>query len=53
MAIFSRNLAAHQVSTVDGTGEQTRDYVCVGDVARTHSPLKVIRPQERTTLGLP
>lgn len=36
VAIFSRNLAAGKVSTVNGTGEQTRDYVYVGDVARVN-----------------
>ncbi len=36
MAIFSGNLAANRVSTINGTGEQTRDYVYVGDVARAN-----------------
>ena len=36
VAIFSRNLAARKVSTINGTGEQTRDYVYVGDVARAN-----------------
>jgi UDP-glucose 4-epimerase len=34
VAIFCGNLAANQASTINGTGEQTRDYVYVGDVAR-------------------
>jgi UDP-glucose 4-epimerase len=36
VAIFSRNLAAQKVSTINGTGEQTRDYVYVRDVARAN-----------------
>lgn len=36
VAIFSRNLAAGRRSTINGTGEQTRDYVYVGDVARAN-----------------
>jgi UDP-glucose 4-epimerase len=36
VAIFSRNLASDQVSSINGTGEQTRDYVYVGDVARAN-----------------
>jgi UDP-glucose 4-epimerase len=36
VAIFSGNLAANKVSTINGTGEQTRDYVYVGDVARAN-----------------
>jgi UDP-glucose 4-epimerase len=36
VAIFSGNLAAQKVSTINGTGEQTRDYVYVGDVARAN-----------------
>jgi UDP-glucose 4-epimerase len=36
VAIFSRNLAEGNVSTINGTGEQTRDYVYVGDVARAN-----------------
>ena len=36
VAIFSGNLAANRVSTINGTGEQTRDYVYVGDVARAN-----------------
>ena len=36
VAIFSGNLAAGRPSTVFGTGEQTRDYVYVGDVARAN-----------------
>jgi UDP-glucose 4-epimerase len=33
VAIFCANLASNKVSTINGTGEQTRDYVYVGDVA--------------------
>jgi UDP-glucose 4-epimerase len=33
VAIFCANLAAQRISTIDGTGEQTRHYVYVGDVA--------------------
>jgi len=36
VSIFSRNLADKKVSTINGTGEQTRDYVYVGDVARAN-----------------
>jgi UDP-glucose 4-epimerase len=36
VAIFCGNLAARKVSTINGTGEQTRDYVYVGDVARAN-----------------
>ena len=36
VAIFCRNLAANKTSTINGTGEQTRDYVYVGDVARAN-----------------
>ena len=36
VAIFSANLADQKVSTINGTGEQTRDYVYVGDVARAN-----------------
>jgi UDP-glucose 4-epimerase len=36
VAIFCGNLAANQASTINGTGEQTRDYVYVGDVARAN-----------------
>ena len=36
VAIFSRNLAAGNASTINGTGEQTRDYVYVEDVARAN-----------------
>ncbi len=36
VAIFSGNLAAHRGSTINGSGEQTRDYVYVGDVARAN-----------------
>ena len=36
VAIFARNLAAQRVSTINGGGEQTRDFVYVGDVARAN-----------------
>jgi UDP-glucose 4-epimerase len=36
VAIFSGNLATGKVSTINGSGEQTRDYVYVGDVARAN-----------------
>jgi UDP-glucose 4-epimerase len=36
VAIFCDNLARGERSTIDGTGEQTRDYVYVGDVARAN-----------------
>jgi UDP-glucose 4-epimerase len=36
VAIFCGNLAANQASAINGTGEQTRDYVYVGDVARAN-----------------
>jgi UDP-glucose 4-epimerase len=36
VAIFSGNLADQKVSTINGTGEQTRDYIYVGDVARAN-----------------
>jgi UDP-glucose 4-epimerase len=36
VAIFSRNLASDKVSSINGTGEQTCDYVYVGDVARAN-----------------
>jgi UDP-glucose 4-epimerase len=36
VAIFSRNLAAQTVSTINGTGEQKCDYVYVADVARAN-----------------
>jgi UDP-glucose 4-epimerase len=32
VAIFCGNLAAGKASAINGTGEPTRDYVCVGDV---------------------
>ncbi len=38
VAIFSGNLAGHRPSTINGSGEQTRDYVYVGDVARANVP---------------
>jgi UDP-glucose 4-epimerase len=36
VAIFSGNLAAGKSSTINGSGEQTRDYVYVVDVARAN-----------------
>jgi UDP-glucose 4-epimerase len=36
VAIFCGNLAAGRPSTINGTGEQTRDYVYVEDVARAN-----------------
>lgn len=36
VAIFSGNLAAGRTSKINGSGEQTRDYVYVGDVARAN-----------------
>jgi UDP-glucose 4-epimerase len=36
VAIFCGNLAAGRSSRINGTGEQTRDYVYVGDVARAN-----------------
>ncbi len=36
VAIFSGNLAAGHASTINGTGEQTRDYVYVEDVAQAN-----------------
>ena len=36
VAIFSGDLAADRTSTINGSGEQTRDYVYVGDVARAN-----------------
>lgn len=36
VAIFCGNLAADRTSTINGSGEQTRDYVYVGDVARAN-----------------
>ncbi len=36
VAIFSQNLSTQKVSTINDTGEQTRDYVYVGDVARAN-----------------
>jgi UDP-glucose 4-epimerase len=36
VAIFCGNLAAGRTSTVNGSGEQSRDYVYVGDVARAN-----------------
>lgn len=36
VAIFCGNLAERKPPTINGTGEQTRDYVYVGDVARAN-----------------
>jgi UDP-glucose 4-epimerase len=36
VAIFCGNLAVGKTSTINGTGEQTRDYVYVKDVARAN-----------------
>jgi UDP-glucose 4-epimerase len=36
VAIFAGNLAADRSSTINGTGEQTRDYVYVEDVVRAN-----------------
>ena len=36
VAIFCRNLASGKTSTINGGGEQTRDYVYVKDVARAN-----------------
>jgi UDP-glucose 4-epimerase len=36
VAIFCGNFAAGRISTINGTGEQTRDYVYVGDVAHAN-----------------
>ena len=36
VAIFCGNFAASRTSTINGTGEQTHDYVYVGDVARAN-----------------
>ncbi len=36
VAIFCGNLAADRTSRINGSGEQTRDYVYVGDVARAN-----------------
>ena len=37
VAIFAGNLAKGRVSRINGTGEQTRDYVYVKDVARANT----------------
>jgi UDP-glucose 4-epimerase len=34
--MFCGNLAENRASKINGTGEQTRDYVFVGDVARAN-----------------
>ena len=36
VAIFCGNMAAGRTSTINGSGEQSRDYVYVGDVARAN-----------------
>ena len=36
VAIFCKNLASGQTSTINGTGDQTRDYVHVRDIARAN-----------------
>jgi UDP-glucose 4-epimerase len=36
VAIFCGNMAAGKLSTINGTGEQSRDYVYVGDVAHAN-----------------
>ena len=36
MAIFAGRLVSGETCTINGTGEQTRDYVYVGDVARAN-----------------
>ena len=36
VAIFASRLASGETCTINGTGEQTRDYVYVGDVARAN-----------------
>ena len=52
VAIFCGNLAAGRPSTINGTGEQTRDYVYVEDVARANVlALESDAPPERTTSG--
>lgn len=37
VAIFCEKLAKNKVCRINGTGEQTRDYVYVGDVARVNA----------------
>ena len=36
VAVFSRNLVADRPSTINGSGQQTRDYVFVRNVARAN-----------------
>ena len=36
VSVFASNLTSNNISTINGTGEQTRDYVYVGDVARAN-----------------
>jgi UDP-glucose 4-epimerase len=36
VAIFSGNLVANKTSTINGSGEQTRDYIYVEDVAKAN-----------------
>lgn len=47
VAIFCGNLARRKPSTINGTGEQTRDYVYVGDVMRAN----VFAVEERVPPG--
>jgi UDP-glucose 4-epimerase len=47
VAIFCGNLAQNKTSTINGTGEQTRDYVFVGDVARAN----VVALESEASLG--
>ncbi len=36
VAIFCRNLSVGTASTINGSGEQTRDYVYVGDIVKAN-----------------
>jgi UDP-glucose 4-epimerase len=52
VAIFSGNLSAGKASTINGSGEQTRDYVYVGDVARANVlPLEGEAPNGAYNVG--